>query len=472
MTEVVAAPYLTSTDYLFRDSFGRHCRRLRDIAPRSWRVDYDAVYSVLKLGAIVPPLSPFHGIVRVAPELTRSDAAGTEVRYGDARGAGPDEQMTIVRGLLDEILTRRIGNCREPVIMFSGGVDSGLLASRVKALGYDGALLVNYSFGSNDAESALAERMAGKIGLRFLRVEATASKTSVLDAPGKTYEMPFGDDSVAPTAELAYAVCSALGSSRTVIIDGTGADGGFGMHARLTASRIKAAFVPSAVKRVAAAAYDAGLWSRKGVIERFTKRLRGSDGTSPVCSFIAQNPLDGVIYGAGARARVEALLDRWMRTVGPDFRRAATAADLALVCANIFAQKARPIFESHGHEPVFPFLEPAMVELMLGAGLDWRMSTAKAPLKALLCESVPAEMVFRPKSGFVDPRAEVFHDPTFIGYLAAVAEDSSPIGCVLHRRRLGKLLTLLQANQALPPQTEHFVWAVVFADRWYRTFSD
>jgi len=467
------APYLTSTDYLFQDSSGRHYRRLRDIDRDAWRIDYDAVYSVLKLGAVVPPLSPFEGIARVAPALPTRERVDAGAARDGAPRAGLDEQKAIIKRLLDDILVRRIGSCREPVIMFSGGVDSGLLASRVKALGYDRALLVNYAFGSDDAESALAQRMAARIGLRFLRVEAKQAKTSVLAAPGKTYDMPFGDDSVAPTAELAAAVCSALGESKTMIIDGTGADGGFGLHARLRASRIKATLVPAPVQWLAGSAYDAGLWGRKGALERFTKRLCGSKGSSAVCGFIAQNPLDGVIYGAGARARVEALLDGWMRAVvGSEFRRAATAADLALVCANIFAQKARPIFESHGHETVFPFLEPPMVELMLGAGIDWKMSTAKAPLKALLCEIVPQDMVFRPKSGFVDPRAEVFHDATFLEYLAAVTDDASPIGCLLDRKRIGKLVALLHGDHALPAQTEHFVWAVVFADRWYRTFAD
>lgn len=472
MTTAVATPHLTSTDYLFRDSLGRHYRRLRDVDRVRWHVDYDAVFSVLKLGAIVPPLSPFLGIARVPPVLRASDVVKNGIDRRRARAASLDAQKAMVRRLLDDILIRRIGNCMEPVIMFSGGVDSGLLAARVKALGYDRALLVNYAFGSDDVESALAERMAEKIGLRLLRVEARQSKTSVLEAPGKVYDMPFGDDSVAPTAELADAVCSALGPARRVIIDGTGADGGFGLHARLRALRIKAACVPSPVRWLAGLVYDAGLWTSKGPMERFVKRLRGFSGASAVCGVIAQNPLDGVIYGAGSRARVEALMDRWIgEAVGKDFRREATAADLALVCANIFAQKAKPIFESHGHTLLFPFLDPAMVELTLGAAIDWKMNTAKAPLKALLCESVPAEMVFRAKSGFVDPRAEVYHDPAFIAHLAAVADNASPIGCVLRKKQIGKLVRQLRDKRPLPVAAEHFVWTVVFADRWYRTFA-
>ena len=473
MTTAVAAPHFTSTDYLFRDSSGRGYRSLRDVDRLRWHVDSDAVFSLLKLGAIVPPLSPFLGINRIAPVLRASAALASGVESREVWSANLDAQKAVLRRLLDDILSRRIGGCMEPVIMFSGGVDSGLLASRVKALGYDRALLVNYAFGDDDAEAALAERMATQIGLRFVRIEAGQSRASVLEAPGRVFGMPFGDESVAPTAEFAHAMCSALGTTRSVIIDGTGADGGFGLHQRLRSTRIKATLLPTPVQRLAAAAYDAGLlWCRKGILERYTNRLRGSGGCSAVTGFIAQNPLDGILYEAGARARVDALLGRWIcDAVGGDFRRTATAADLALVCANIFAQKAKPIFEQHGHEVVFPFLDPSMVDLALGAGVGWRMPTPKAPLKALLSESVPAEMVFRPKSGFVDPRPEVHCEPAFVDHLAAVTENSSPIGHLLRRKRIGNLVALLRAKRALPPSTERFVWTVAFADRWYRTFA-
>ena len=107
--------------------------------------------------------------------------------------------------------------------------------------------------------------------------------------------------------------------------------------------------------------------------------------------------------------------------------------------------------------------------MALCSSSHWQMEEPKAPLKQSLSRSIPRNMVYRPKSGFVDPKGEVFFSAEFIEYLRSAAGPTSPIAHMLERKPLLKACDLLAQKKELPPQTLNFLWAVVFTDRWYRT---
>ena len=109
------------------------------------------------------------------------------------------------RNELDGVL-REVCPGGDPVILFSGGVDSALLASRAVALGWTGTTLVNYCLGKNDAESEFAEQMASHLGLEFVRIDDDGSlDPKSLEAVASKYPSPFGDYSVLPTNRLTSA---------------------------------------------------------------------------------------------------------------------------------------------------------------------------------------------------------------------------------------------------------------------------
>ena len=358
---------------------------------------------------------------------------------------------------------------RRVVVGLSGGVDSGLLASRLLALGYREAVLMNFSFGEDDPEAELARAMAARLGLRYERVFARRPPCETLDAPGRWYPQPFGDHSVVPTAELAHAVIERLGDRPRVIVDGTGADGGFGMAARIEKfSRL--AHLPRPLLQAAASVYGAGLWRYPGRIERSLRVLRRSARMPVLSAVLSQNPLAGILYDDTAADEVHARLDHWVAGwAGTSVRDRTIAADLALVCANIFAQKARPLFERAGHRVVYPFLQESVLATAMASTAAWQLETPKAPLKRSLARHVGPEMVYRPKSGFVDPRGKVFHDPEFVAHLRAAGEASSPLHGFVHAAPVRRLCDRLHRRRPLPAQTLNAAWALVFTDRWYRT---
>lgn len=380
-----------------------------------------------------------------------------------------DQQADEIERIVDRFLNHILRDQTDPVLLFSGGVDSGFIASRLAALGYRDSLLLNYSFGEDDQESELAEAMAKHLGLRFERISDRSHVCDCLIEPGCVYPQPFGDHSTVPTSALARAVVNRLTGERRVILDGIGADGAFGMASKIEVWN-RVVQIPALARQVASHLYAAALWHRENRIEYLFRILRRSVEMPLLSTLIAQNPLAGCLYEDQSKDAVHGLLADWIGgLIGESLPHRVVAADLALTCANVFAQKAQPILEAAGHQVHYPFLQTEVVSVALRAIDHWCKDEPKAALKRSLARHVPHEMVFRPKSGFVDPRGKVFFDADFVAYLRASVDPASPISAILHPKPVIKACDLLSRRISLPPQTLSCIWAIVFLDRWYRT---
>lgn len=465
-----------SQDCFFADECGNISMMAGSIANPDSIIDDTAVVSVLQYGAIIPPLSPWKGVQRLRPGYCYQGTRKVGPIYQScAKEISPDDtekQADAIEATLDNVLKKTLRGEREPVLLFSGGVDSGLLASRLATLGYRDSLLVNYSFGDSDPESKLAEAMAEALGLKYVRVSSNRQHVSCLSQPGRIYPQPFGDQSTGPTFDLACAVSELLAGQRRTILDGTGADGAFGMTRTLDYWRglIRA---PEALRRMLAAVYGRTLWHCNGRLSRRACLYRRSIDRPLLAAVIARNALHGVLYDASQCEYVDNLLVKWISDIGsPSLSKQIVAADLALTCANIFAQKGKPIFESAGHKVICPFLDEETVAVALDSCLQWKMDESKAPLKRALSRYVPREMVYRPKSLFTDPEGHVFYEPAFIAYLRCTIESTGPIAHLLEPKPIAKACDLLIRGKPLPQQTKTLLWTVVFTDRWYRTVFD
>jgi len=461
------------TDGRYFDAHGRTSSRPADLAEPDAPVSDEALFSLLQFGAIVPPLAPWSGVQRMMPgyEYHGTQPVGplTPPPAHNISRAGPEQQADAVVEVLDRILLNQLGERDDPVVLFSGGVDSGIVAARLRHLGYRHSVLVNYCFGDDDRESRLAEAMAAELGLQFVRILPARHTCACLAEPGLVYAHPFGDRSVIPTSDLALAVADRFAGEKRIVIDGTGADGAFGMCDKIRKwQRVER--VPAMARKWASLGYGAALWRMEGRAERVARICRRSTGMPLLSALLAINPLAGLLYRDETGHSVHSLLERWIGGwAGASFARQAVAGDLALICANTFAQKPKPILESAGHSVVYPFLDVEMVATALAAAERWQMHEPKAPLKRALARHVPGNMVYRPKSGFDGPGNDVFHAPEYIECLNAAAEPSGPIAHVIDKKRLNMACQLLSRGKSLPGQTLGLLWTIAFADRWYRT---
>jgi asparagine synthase (glutamine-hydrolysing) len=444
------------------------------LADATSQIDPLAVCSVLQFGAIVPPLSPWQGIRRFLPgyHYRGSQMIGPVQldRHAPRSAPDPEQQVAEVERLVDTFLQSHLHDREDPVLLFSGGVDSGFIASRLAALGYRDSLLVNLSFGEDDPQSRLAESMADELGLKFQRIETSCKVLSCLVDPGQVYPQPFGDHTTAPVSGFACGAVNVLGNTKRYVLDGAGAEPAFCMTPMIGLME-RASRRPAAAGKAAAFAHRNTLWYRRCKAEGLASKLRRSAEMPFLSSVLARSAVAATFCREISIDALDRLVQEWVGGwAGESPKSQILAALFALRHANQFAQKHRSILESAGHRMLSPFLDNSVLERALFTIPDWQMDEPKAPLKQSLAQHVPRDMVYRPKSPFVDPREDdLFTCSEFVDYLRACAEPSGPISGLLERRPLLKACDLLARGETLPRHTHNVLWAIVFMDRWYRT---
>lgn len=423
-----------------------------------------ALQAVLAFGGLPVHLAPFESQESpVTVQVLRS--AREEVREAfrlcRAEGGVPARQA---RNLLMASLTDE----RRPVVLFSGGVDSSLMAALLKKAGRDDTLLVHLSFGESDPDTAAARQIAKVLDLELLVQESNGSGTSCLEAPGTVYPVPFGDISTPPTFELMQAAADAVGGNQCVVIDGTGADGAFGLSSKMTSFERLGQWRHQWL-RLPSSAYRAGLWRTKGRLEYGGRIARRIASLPPPAALIAQNSLFGVLYDGNQLGALSAdAVHDAAAVVGTEAVAQGVFMDLSLTCARIFAQKTLGPARLHGLEVAYPFLDSGLASLGIAASTVAPEPVAKRWMKELLETFVPRELVYRQKSGFIDPSMSMFGSDEFRTSLqASLATDGVASG-LLKPKTVQRIVSGRSLGD-LPHGHRNFLWSLAFTDRWYRT---
>ena len=484
---------LTSVVQLFH---ARHhdslylCTDPRVIRTSDMALDAEAVYCLLQFGALIAPLAIWDGMRRFLPgrvtrfrgrDLSMSEETIPYWSTADPRSASAEPldaraQEILVAERFDSSL-ERCSPDRRPIVLYSGGVDSGLMAARARQLGWNDTVLMNYQTGPGDPESELAQAMANHLGLRFERVtDDPGSWARFLGQIGASYVQPQGDYSTVPI-QMAVQRALNLSDARRVVLDGSGADGVFGGFPRLPRWR-RLYRMPLLFRLAGAAAFRLrGTWAEISSNGRKLAAMRESC-QMPIllASVAAENALLGVAYRAEPSIR-HALFERTLAWVREQFSYSRSVEtdgeirgfDLAHIVCNMTAQKSAPAFFGTHLDCAFPFLDPKVVRLGFEQAIDWpEQRESKAVLKRLLAEAVPREMVYRPKSGPKPPITAQLASPVIAEMLRAhVLGDANPLRPYLEMKVVREMVDRATRGVLLPFTTYNFLWTVFFTALWF-----
>lgn len=439
-------------------------------------VDANGFLSLLQFGALVPPLSLNSSIRRMIPGRRYQLESGAK----GIRNIGPSrvykeaakitlDRVDFLSELIDSILVEACPD-RNPLILFSGGVDSGVLAARAAAMGWKDTLLLNYAMGEDDPESLHAEAVANTLGLPFRRVLRDVSfGDEFLQGVYATYKQPFCDFSCIPTSEIAIAAIDASGRRRT-ILDGTGADGAFGLFGKAKGWR-KVYRTPQAIRSAAHNLYDGlGMWKRNSRVEYVMRLLARASDSTPAAAAIAQSSAKGSLVHPDADvSSANSFIGDWLGEILPRQQDGVLlgALDMSLVCSDRYAQKNKAIFDSAGEKVVYPFLHDKIVELALTTVSSWPDAEfPKQTLKEILSRCLPDSQVQRPKSGFAPPIRQYLARTSFVAAYDRLLDSDNGLTKQLNMPRFKALRAYLVQSAPLPVTTVSVLWTAIIVNEW------
>lgn len=477
----VAVPFLTVEQFYYAGSggdwvFGNDLRLMLRWA--GLRLSDLAVYFLLHYDYVPPPHTLSETVWRVSPGHVLSLPAGgapsmTQFFRGcdlaDPTGSG--EPVERVRQALDSVVSH-IG--RPAAVHFSGGVDSGLIAARLAALGRRDVRLQNFTAGPGaDPFYELASDMAAYLGLPCDRVAWNpADVPELLGRLAREYTFPFTDPTIPPTLALVRDM-EQRGYEPAMVATGTGAAHPFATgFALATWRRVYA--IPRPLRQLGAAAYRAWFWRGGGVPARVANAFqRSTQFTAVQNAAFSRGTLPGVTYdlSPGMRAAMRDALqeaqDRLVEGLTPEDQ----VAIIAMLRHAMHMCGARPFdpLRTRGVLTVHVFMEPAVVRAAFS--MSWAEKRgdgkAKSLLKTLLAQSVPREWVDRKRQPFLMPFSEAFTLPAVRQMVGdTVLASDNPLMALCRTRGVQMVVGRALAGRPMSAGAQRFVWAVTAISLW------
>lgn len=444
-------------------------------------LDPRGLYALLQFGAMPAPLTLWHEIRRLTPGSVTRFAPGTarSTRKSAAWPTSPAARIVDAQARAEhvaELLDSLLGELcpdRRPVILFSGGVDSGLLAARCARLGWRDTLLVCYRLGPEDPQPEWATHMARELGLRLRIVPAQPPDwPAILAALPSAYPEPVGDFGTVPAYDLACHVHALAGDRRTVL-DGSGADALFRTFPALARWRRLYA-LPKPLRCAAGKIWRAGGgWRAAHRGSRWLAAARISCSMPyELASMIAENPLAALAYPAPGAIRrdVQAAFADNLTTAFPELADPlrSRALDLLQVVCALTVQKNAPLFLGSKLDLIYPFLHPELVN----AAFSWAQTPiegqeSKGILKRLLARDLREALVQQPKRGMT-PNMRLVLSQSQVAKSLAAAVHNAPESAArfVDTGLLKRMLRLSAAGEPLPHTTYNFIWTACCALLW------
>lgn len=469
--------FWTTDDYALYIS--TDLRWLPDVVTSS--IDPAGVYALLKFRSCLPPFTIWRRARRFPPaRRTRLDISQQQVvgstksqyewpRLVELSRRGNSWMLEALDSYLD-----RATKGRRPVVLFSGGVDSSLLAWRLQAMGKRDTVLLHSTRGPSNPETIRARAIASELQLEL--VEAHFDRTYAFEfLTDITQKLPYpiGSMSLIEMAQICDRVAD-FGPD-AIAIDGTGADGLFGMNA--TASRI--AYLeryPRWGRRLARRLFDAYLWRRpSGFLGRAAALAKRSALASPPATLaIARDQFEDIFYYVDPRVRETVLGEtrRWCEFVTSErdsLLLQCRLLDLMSVCAGTFAQKSFAHFANRDEDVIFPFLARGFISTAMGEfHLPSTDGEEKRDLKHLLATRVSPALVYARKYGFQNDVSRYVGDPNVVDLIDnAISTCDRGLRIHLNCERIGRVFRRTRRGQPVPAEHVRIAWNSAVLILWH-----
>ena len=442
------------------------------------RINHEAIYSILKYGYAPPPLTLSKDVHVVPPshyatvDLSESKISHhTYFRFCFSEEHGFNlNRLDHILGATSEILSQ-IDGC----LLLSGGVDSTLLAHKMRDQSNRNIRSYFLAFSKNDHELPFAEEASKSSNSQLNVTYMDESKLfNIVDEITTSYDHPFKDGSVIPTYYLMKHVAD---EGEKIVIDGTGADGCFGFKAIASDKPWMLTYgLPKAVKKSISSIYShSGIWKKESFLEkpfRTVAKCCEVDGVlGPLVSsppndvFFANSEYDGSI-GRLSMNLVNKLISPC--SSGQIFKQKTTVADIFFVCGGNCCNKTDVRNKFPQVRTLYPYLWKDILEEQ--GRISWSAKVNKGivkwPLKRLLEPYVPHNFIYRKKSGFTPNLESYIKNRKVYTLIEETFMNPHIVGRFIDKNRFINLVENLPIIERYSEPLSSLLWGLLFVELW------
>lgn len=455
---------------------------LRALYRRGMSPDPRGILSLLILGMPFPPFTLLREIGAFQPgtettiDLTdlsmraRSAVTWSERSKDDESLSEQAQVETFVATLdaaIEEVLTDET-----PFVLFSGGVDSSVLAWRLRELGRRDAHLVHLTSGPDSPETRAAHAMRKLLGLPMDLVSyRRGGAAEHLERAPFVYRQPFADPSAVPAATLMRAAVE-LAHRDSVILNGAGADGAFGLVRRSRRYRALDLAMPSLLRAAFGWPYRRwSLWRETGpfaTASGLAHRLHAMPG---LLGAVAANPMFRIAHTCDEHvwAALNRELDDWVDRVRPQDDRLAAMPllHLAVLRAGVSAQREFWFAAEAGVRLSFPYLRRSIVDLGVRRAAYWRGSERpKHALYGALARCIGERPAREAPTRGGDSRFGMFREAAILERLDALTASDARIADFVDPKTFFTAVNDLKQGRTYQPAIYEFLWGALIAESW------
>jgi asparagine synthetase B (glutamine-hydrolysing) len=449
---------------------------------RSATLDSLGVGEVLRFGAGYTQRTILEGIERIpfAHQLILDTNGAARVSPFQFFNRTPNSLLdgTDAQQQIHSALTNALAQIpEEPTLLFSGGVDSTLIAQLLKASDrpFRACML---EFGPNDHELDHARQTAKLLDMPLDYASLSIDFEDILHCVS-AYAIPTLDFSILPTYALGQKALNTAGIETTRLLDGTGGDAWFGFSSlqHATIWRHLSALAPLRGAAQSAfsylAQYDGNrfLWPLK-VLGRIPGRHAA--GLGHMCA----TPLYSHLLRLDANdwLRIEDdILNVWRDLTNhqpQDDLSQVLVMDAVFIATSQFAAKTCQWNLASHSGTFYPFLMPHMVEIarQIPSNLLISQGQAKPLLKNLMVSlGLPSNFAFRAKKGFQPPLQHILARPEVRKPLLAVIENDTEVRHLFSEYAQALPRKLLDSGRQLTIQTLYTIWGLTVITLWVQS---
>jgi asparagine synthase (glutamine-hydrolysing) len=442
-----------------------------------FRLNYEAIYSILKYGYAPPPLTLSKDVYVVQPShYVKVDLSENEIYHDTFFRFCFSEDHGFHLNRLDHILdaTSEILSQMDSCLLLSGGVDSTLLAHKMSGRSNRNIRSYFLAFGKNDHELPFAEEASKSSNSQLDVTYMDESKLfEIIDEIATFYDYPFKDGSVIPTYYLVKHISE---EGEKIVVDGTGGDVCLGSETiALDKFWMFAYGLPKVVKKLVSSIYShSGIWKKESFLEKpFRTIAKCCEVDCALGPFVGSPPNDIFFsnfeydesIGRLSMNLVNKLISPSSRQV---FKERTTVADIFFTCGAQAGAKTDLRNRFPQVYTLYPYLWKDILEEQ--GRISWSAKVnngiVKWPLKRLLESYMPHYFIYRKKSGLTPDLESYIKNQKVYSLIKETFMNPNIVDRFVNKNKFIKLVENLPTIERFSAPLRNLLWGLLFVELW------